>query len=61
MSVHNHGPEEGKGLSCPEYKTSAGLKGWCILNDPATYKLPCGGDKCMNNPCCEDKLIPKNG
>jgi hypothetical protein len=31
MSVHNHGPAEGEGLSCPERTTSAGVTvGSCL-------------------------------
>lgn len=29
--VHNHGPEEGRGLACAEHRLPDGrLKGWCL-------------------------------
>lgn len=34
--VHNHGPEEGRGLYCPEYRGPDGkLEGECIQMDRA--------------------------
>lgn len=27
------------------------------LSQPEHFEYPCGGDKCMNNPCCEDKEV----
>jgi len=30
MTVHNHGPNRGEGLDCPEYLINGQLKGRCI-------------------------------
>jgi hypothetical protein len=30
MKVHNHGPDEGRGLNCPEISTPWGPQGACI-------------------------------
>lgn len=30
--VHRHGPDEGRGLDCPEYMTPEGRKGQCMLS-----------------------------
>jgi hypothetical protein len=32
MTVHNHGPNEGPGLSCRETRTEGGLIGACLMN-----------------------------
>lgn len=35
IPVHNHGTEDGPGLSCPEYRTDGGrLRGTCLDTTP---------------------------
>lgn len=36
MTVHNHGPAEGRGLDCPERRTPLGLRGACL---PTTVEI----------------------
>lgn len=65
--VHNHGPDEGRGLDCPERKTEYGLKGACLAPpapsdvdpDEALAKALCSafwGGQVMPNPDNESWL-----
>ncbi|WPJ30593.1 hypothetical protein [Streptomyces phage Psst1] len=46
MPVHNHGPEEGAGLSCNEFRLPDGsLRGACLMSDDIPTMV-CAGDGC---------------
>ena len=36
MTVHNHGPEDGPGLACPETVVDGQLRGQCMNHRPFT-------------------------
>ena len=48
--VHNHGPEEGAGLSCREYRTGdGGLEGECL---GGLWSCCCGWTNTTDNREC---------
>lgn len=46
LPVHNHGPEEGAGLACPERRVGGRLVGACLDDGPSCAN--CDGRRCMS-------------